>query len=103
MQTLEEIINEIRNNLENISPSQLADYSIKLSIFLEDIDAQRIKAEVEYARQWALLRLECNTDKETDNSIMMSDAWAILEGMKAKKKSVERLISSLNKRTDARF
>lgn len=96
--TREVIIAEIKERLESLTPRQISDYSVQLSILLSNIGEDLAVSEIEYAKKWDALRIHCETDGQAEKKSKATEEYYRRRLLEFRYRSTKELINSLKKR-----
>ncbi|OGS35278.1 MAG: hypothetical protein A2293_08025 [Elusimicrobia bacterium RIFOXYB2_FULL_49_7] len=96
--TREEIVEDIKNNLEVLTPKAVSDYTVQLSILLGELGTDLALAEIEYAKKWDALRIHCDTDGQAEKKSKATEEYYKRRMLEFRFKSTKELIQSLKKR-----
>lgn len=98
--TREQIVDEIKKNLDTLTPRQISDYAVQLSVLLSDIGQDLALAEIEYAKKWDALRIHCDTDGQAEKKSKATEEYYRRRMLEFRFKATKELIQSLKKRLD---
>lgn len=95
---IHDIINEIRTKLDTITPNQLSDYAVRLSVYMFDISEKATQAEIQYCIDWANIRKEVSTNGEADKLAKTKESYKTKRILESQVKSIKEIINALKKR-----
>jgi hypothetical protein len=98
--TREQIVSDIKENLATLSPRKVSDYSVQLSALLSEIGEDFALAEINYAKKWDALRVNCDTDGQAEKKSKATEEYYQKRMLEFRFKSTKELIQSLKKRLE---
>lgn len=96
--TVNEIRKDISENLGTLTPRQISDYAVMLSVHLGSMSEGVARAEVTYNKKWETLRIACETDGMAERKSKASEEYYQKRLLELEFKAVCELIKSLKKR-----
>jgi hypothetical protein len=95
---VETIIAEITARLSEMTPREISEKTIQLSVELGNIGSMLVDAEVVYAKRWNELRLQLDTDGMADKVSKTTIEYKLKKELEYKFRTVKEIIQSLKKR-----
>lgn len=97
---IEKIESDILEELDYLTPRQISDYAIKLSMILGSLGSELARKEHEYALQWNEIRKNSVTVRDADMKARSTEAYRERREIDNRIKSLTELIHALKKRTN---
>lgn len=95
--TINEIVKKLQaGEFEN--PATISDYLVRLSASLNTGGQLELEAEINYAREWQVVRETCKTDKEAEMKAKLTDAYREMRIAQITNKTIIEVIRALKKK-----
>lgn len=100
MKTINEIINELRDDKLKENPNQLSEYLVILSASMNEAGNFELDAEMDYAKKWEEIKLseEKITDKMVDMKCKQTEEYRQWQQFRIANKTIQEVIRSIKKR-----
>jgi hypothetical protein len=98
--TREDILEDIKKNLETLTGREVSNYSVMLSALLARVGEELATAEVTYYRKWESIRLAVTTDGRAEKQAKGTEEYLNRRLLEIRFKSTREVIQSLKKRMD---
>ena len=95
MKTQEEIIADIENNLETLTPRTVSDYSVYLAVYLTRLSEEWAIAENTSNKRWKEIRETSDTDGQANKRLQSTNEYAIARSLELAISSLKELIKTL--------
>lgn len=92
------IINNIKNNLDVLTPREISDYTIYLAVEFGKFGQDLAQADFEYAKKWLELRQICETDKQAEMKAKATQEYHTKKKLEYVVKGIKETIQALKKR-----
>lgn len=94
----DKIVDDIEKNFKILTPHQLSNYCIQLSVWLVNIGDDLAEAEIKYNSVWAIERLAYDTDKQAEIKSKTTNEYFKKRKLELKLKALKELINAVKKR-----
>lgn len=94
----DKIIEEVKANLEKLTPHEVSDATIKLSANLATIGESLVKAEQAYFTEWERIRMAVDTDGRTNRKAKITVQYFTMRLYEVKYAAVKEIVMALKKR-----
>lgn len=98
MKTEEQIIQDIKDNLEMLSPDVISTYAIQLSMYMGFLGEQIAKADMAFNKKWEEIRFRVDTDGQAERKSKATEEYFQKKLLETKYKSLKELVNALKRR-----
>ncbi len=94
----QKLINLIGENLVTMTPHQVSDQTVRLSILYGSLGDELATAEAALAKEWLRLRPTCGTNSEAEKRTKGTEAFAEKKKLEYAVRGIKEIIQALKKR-----
>jgi hypothetical protein len=98
MKSYEEIIKDVKENIETLNPQTISTYSVQLAMYMGFVGEQLARADVDYNKKWEETRIKVDTDGRAERKSKGTEEYYNKKRLEVQYQSLKELVNALKRR-----